>query len=126
MGCGKCCSSHTNNSCSSCGVRAPIARSTSWRVFGLMDFSILPGLGRAAKATVVRRRCLDFPPPSRVSGQVAGQRNRGTDGTYPLQKGLRINPGGFVSELLDVFDIGAGIDGGMAVGAAFAAQFQHA
>jgi len=90
-GCGKFCSSHMNNSCTSCGVRAPIARSTSWRVFGLMDSSILPGLGRAAKATVVKRRCLDSPTPQRCQGGWAGQKKLGnrrnvTHRTTPTNK----------------------------------------
>ena len=38
---------------------------------------------------------------------------------------LRIDPRRFVPKLLDIFNIGAGINRGMAVGAALAAQFQH-
>jgi hypothetical protein len=41
------------------------------------------------------------------------------------QQGLRIDPGRLVSKLLDIFNIGARINGGIAVRAALAAQFQH-
>ena len=51
--------------------------------------------------------------------------NLGTDGTYPVVQNLRIDPGRLVSKLLDIFNIGARIHSGIAVGAALAAQFQH-
>jgi len=55
-------------------------------------------------------------------------RSRRVSETHRAQnprQGLRIDPGRLVSKLLDIFKIGARINGGIAVGAALTAQFQH-
>ena len=51
--------------------------------------------------------------------------NTGQPGRTPLHQGLRIDPRRLVSKLLDIFNIGARINRGMAVRAALSAQFQH-
>jgi hypothetical protein len=43
----------------------------------------------------------------------------------PLPKNLRIDSRRLMSKLLDIFNIGTRINGGMAVRAALAAQFQY-
>jgi hypothetical protein len=51
--------------------------------------------------------------------------NTGTNGTYPLHEGLRIDPGRLMSKLLHVLNVRPRINSGMAVRAALTAQFQH-
>ncbi len=69
---------------------------------------------------VARRFRLRYPRTGEIRGQ-----NTGTDGSTPLHQGLRIDPRCLVSKLLHVLDVRPGINSGMAVRAALAAQFQH-
>jgi hypothetical protein len=89
------------------------------------DMAVLYAAYRDGNA-VTRQRMLEAPlvflkafkesltsPPAQPSSEES------------LRQGLRIDPGRLVSKLLDIFNIGARINSGIAVGAALTAQFQH-
>jgi len=67
-----------------------------------------------------RKPTVEERPPGAISQRGIPKQTQST-----AQQDLRINPGRLVSKLLDIFNIGARINSGMAVRAALTAQFQH-